>query len=189
MFGAPFGYLQNTLWARLKFSRGLFKKVSAQNMRFCQNIPTPFWASFCQSLNFFHFSWHRIWLVCRVVTIFSLTQISRPGEHFRYLEHVRKVHRKFPRGLWKKFSSRNKEEIKLKIRLEYSDKTSCFELKILISKPSSQFSVELTDMFEVSEMFAWPSYLHQWKNRDHTTSQSDSISGKVKKVETLTKWS
>ena len=39
-------------------------------MRICQNIRTWFWASFFQNLNFFHFSWHVIWLVCRAVTIF-----------------------------------------------------------------------------------------------------------------------
>ena len=46
------------------------------------------------------------------------------------------------------------------MRLEYSDKTSYFELK-LFSKASRRFFVDFTDMFEVSEMFAWPRYLCQ----------------------------
>ena len=43
-------------------------------MRFCQNILSPFWASFFKNLNFFHFSRHIIWMVCRTVTIFLLAQ-------------------------------------------------------------------------------------------------------------------
>ena len=46
------------------------------------------------------------WLACRVVTILSLTQRSKLGGSSRYLEHVRKVHRKVCRGLWKKVSSK-----------------------------------------------------------------------------------
>ena len=66
----PFRYLEHVRKANKKFSRGLWKKVSAQKMGFCQNIPTRFWASFFQNLNFFHFSWHKIWLVRRAFTIF-----------------------------------------------------------------------------------------------------------------------
>ena len=98
-----FRYLEHVRQANIKSSRGLWKKVSAQKMGFCQNIPTRFWASFFQNLNFFHFSWHKIWLVRRAVTIFLLTQRARLGGPFRYLEHVRKVHRKVSRGPWKKF--------------------------------------------------------------------------------------
>ena len=66
----PFRYLEHVRKVNRKFSRGLWKKVSAQKMGFCQNIPTRFWASFFQNLNFFHFSWHIIRLVSRMVTIF-----------------------------------------------------------------------------------------------------------------------
>ena len=104
----PFRYLEHVRKANRKFSRGLWKKVSVQKMGFCQNIPTRFWASFFQNLNFFHFSWHKIWLVRRAVTIFLLTQKARLGGPLRYLEHVRKVHRKFSRRIWKKsFNSKN----------------------------------------------------------------------------------
>ena len=103
--GGPFRYLEHVRQANRKFSRGLWKKVSAQKMGFCQNIPTRFWASFFQNLNFFHFSWHKIWLVRRAVTIFLMTQKPRLGGPLRYLEHVRKVYRKFSRGLWKNVST------------------------------------------------------------------------------------
>ena len=38
-------------------------------------------------------------LVCRMITIFLLTQRTRLGGPFRYLEHVRQANRKFSRGL------------------------------------------------------------------------------------------
>ena len=59
-----------------------------------------------QNLTFFRFSYHIIRLVCRVVTIFLLTQSIRLEEPFEYLEHGRRVHRKFSRGLWKKSSAK-----------------------------------------------------------------------------------
>ena len=52
----------------------------------------------------------------------------------------------------KGFLSKNEEETKLKMWLEYSDKTSFFEKK-LFSKSSRIFSVDFTNMFEVSEKF------------------------------------
>ena len=57
-----------------------------------------------QNFNFFDFSWHRIILLCRTVTIFSLTQRSRFGGLSRYREYVRKVHRKFGRSFFKNVS-------------------------------------------------------------------------------------
>ena len=101
-FSGPFKYLEHVRKVHRKFSWSLSKKVWSQKMRFCQNIPTWFWPSFFQNLNFFHFSWHIIRLVCRAVTIFLLTQKARSGGHLRYLEHVRKVQRKFSRRIWKK---------------------------------------------------------------------------------------
>jgi len=82
-------------------------------MGFCQNIPDRFWASFFQNLNFFHFSWPKIWLVCREVMIFLLTQLARLGGLLRDLEHVRKVHRKCFSGLWKKFQSSNLDFVRI----------------------------------------------------------------------------
>ena len=62
-----------------------------ESMRFCQNILSPFWASFFKNLNFFHFSQHIIWLVCRMVMIFLQSQRYNLCKLFRYLEHARKV--------------------------------------------------------------------------------------------------
>ena len=73
-----------------------------ESMRFCQNILSPFWASFFKNLNFFHFSRHIIWLVCRTVMIFLLAQRYNLCELFRYLEHAGKVHRNVSRGFSKK---------------------------------------------------------------------------------------
>ena len=59
--GECFTYPEHVPNSYKKFSRGLWKKVSAQNMTICQNILTPFWASFFENINFFHFSLHIIW--------------------------------------------------------------------------------------------------------------------------------
>ena len=99
----PFRYLKHVRTIRRKFSRNLWKKVSAQKIMFCQNIPTWFLASCFQNLYFFHFFWHIIWWVCRAVASFLLTQGSRLSGPFRYLEHVRKIRRKFSRSLRKHF--------------------------------------------------------------------------------------
>ena len=75
----------------------------------------------------------RKWFWREGVLIFSisLSQRSRFNEPFRYLEHVRKVHRKVSGGLEKNVSAQKMggcQKMKLKIRSEYSDKISCFEL-------------------------------------------------------------
>ena len=44
-----------------------------------------------------------IWLICRMITIFLLTQRARLSGPSRYLERFHKVYRKFSRGIWKKF--------------------------------------------------------------------------------------
>ena len=103
----PYRYFEHVHKVNQKNSRNFWKKkVSAQNMRFCQNIRTWFWASFFQNLNFFRFSL-LIGSVCRKFTIFLLTQRNRLDGHFRYLAHVHKVSRKFSRGLWKKIWAQN----------------------------------------------------------------------------------
>ena len=160
--GGPFRYLEHVRQANRKFSRGLWKKVSAQKMGFCQNIPTRFWASFFQNLNFFHFSWHKIWLVRRAVTIFLLTQKARLRGPFRYLEHVRKVNKNFLEAFEKSWDFENME---LKIELEYFDKTRVFfffELK-LFSHASTKLSIDFTNTFKVSERSSQPRSLRQEK--------------------------
>ena len=53
-----------------KFLEAFEKKVLLKNKVFQNILLTTFWASFFKHLNFFHFSWHIIWLVGRVVIIF-----------------------------------------------------------------------------------------------------------------------
>ena len=73
--GGPCRYLEHVRQKLRKFSRDLWKKkVSTQKMKFCQNIPTTFWASFFQNINCFNFSWHIISLVSRAAMIFLLKQ-------------------------------------------------------------------------------------------------------------------
>ena len=48
---------------------------------------------------FLHFFANIFLLVCRMVMIFLLTQRTKLGGPFRYLEHVRQANRKFSRGL------------------------------------------------------------------------------------------
>ena len=170
-------YKSQISWSYDKnFVRGRsLKKVSAQNMTFCQNIPTPFWASFFQNLNFFHFSCHITWLVCREVTISLLGWSSRSDGPFRHLEKVLKVHRKLFWCLWKKVSIRNTTFLSF---LPHS----FFELT-LFSRTSKTFSLEFKDFFEfrVCERSVWPRYLSQKRNRDCTTHQSGYMSEKVEK--------
>ena len=90
-------------------------------MGFCQNIPTWFWASYFQDLNFFHFSWHIIGLVCRTVTICLPMQRARLSGPPRYIERCHKGYRTFSSGTWKKsFSS------KYEVLSEYSNLTLDF---------------------------------------------------------------
>ena len=56
-------------------------------------------------------------------------------------------------ALEKRFCSQHEEEMKLKMELEYSNKTSFFELTFF-SKTPRNFSMDFANMFEVSERFA-----------------------------------
>ena len=98
-------------------------------------------------------------LVCHAAPIFLLTWRARSDEPCRYLEHVRKMHRKLSRSLWKK-----KFPLKNKVFSEYSNiilsviSFSFFELKFF-SKAPKNFSVDLTKMFKMSARSAWPRFL------------------------------
>ena len=118
-----------------------------------QNIPTSFWASFFKNLNFFHFSWHIIRLTYRMVTIFLLTQRSRLSGHSRYPEHVRKVHRKCSKGLWKKVSAQNMrfcQNIPASFWASFFQNLNFFH-----------FSWHIIRLTRVSGISAWPSSLRE----------------------------
>ena len=55
---------------------------------------------------------------------FKTTQRPRSRGPFRYLEHARKVHKNFLETFEKKFQLKNEEEMKLRMGLKCSDKTS-----------------------------------------------------------------
>jgi len=64
--------------------------------------------------------------------IFLLTQRTRLSATFQNLEHVGKSYRKFSRAFEKSFQLRKKlrfSKNEIEMKLEYSDKTSLFELK------------------------------------------------------------
>ena len=106
--GGHFLSLECLIWSPPKIFYSTNLK-DIESMRFCQNILSPFWASFFKNLNFFHFSRHIIWLVCRTVTIFLLAQRYKVCKLFRYLEHARKVRRNVSRGFWKKILLKKNE--------------------------------------------------------------------------------
>ena len=85
-----------------------------------------------QNLNFFCFSWHTIWWMCRAFTICLLTQIARLSGPPRYLGCVRKAYKTFSRDTWKKFQLKT-WKMKLKTRLEY--KSDYIAKNILGEKP------------------------------------------------------
>ena len=150
-----FRYLKHVRQANRKFSRVLWKKVSAPKMGVCQNIPTRFWDSFFQNLNFFHFSWHKIWLVRRAVTILLLTQRTRLGGPFRYLEHVRKANKKFLEAFEKRFQP------KIWVRNEVQNQVGKFWQNLMFwaetfSKMSWNFFKNAT-----VKQNNWPLYMHQ----------------------------
>ena len=75
------------------------KKVSSQNMRFSQNILSNLILSFTFSkdpLFSLLLTYNPIGVSCG--RDFLLTQRSKLGGPFRYLEHVHKANRKFSRG-------------------------------------------------------------------------------------------
>ena len=123
--------------------------------------------------------------MCHVAPNFSLAQRAIFRGSSRYLGHSITVHRKFLEAFEKKsFTSKSE------ILSEYSDKTSLFEVKLFFQRPLENF---LLSWRTFSRYLKSPPNLvlcvSKKKNRDHTTHQSDYMSGKVKKVEILKKWS
>ena len=135
-----------------------------------------------QNLNFFRFSCHIIRLVCRVVMIFLLTQSARLEEPFKYFENGRKVHRKVFKGIWKtSFSSKPELKMKLKMVLEYSDKSSGFKLKLVFQRPLENFLWTLRPFSRYLKSSSNLADCVSKKNCDHTTHQTDYMAGKAKK--------
>ena len=102
------------------FLEPLEKKFELKTWGFVRIFELDFELHF-QNLNFFHFSWHIIGLVCRTVTIVLPMQRDMLNGPPRYFERCRKAYRKFFRGTWRKiFSS------KYEVLSEYSNPTLGF---------------------------------------------------------------
>ena len=130
-------------------------------MRFCQNIP-PLFLSFIFSKS-------------QPFSLFLTYNLIGVSFQFRYVEHVSKVHQNISRNLLKNFSSKNEEETKLKMSLEYSEKNSKKFLWPLRTCSRYLKGLPNLDLYISKE------------NRCRRTYQSDYMPRKMKKVEILTK--
>ena len=113
-----------------KVSRALWKEVSAQKMRFCQNILTTFWALFLPHFlrrNFFQRA-----LETFLWTLRTCLRYLKSLPNFD-LASVKKAWRTTHQSDYMSGKVKQVEifKKKLKMWLEYSDKTSFFEQKLL----------------------------------------------------------
>ena len=81
---------------------------------------------------------------------------------------VRRTNRIICQQKWKK---RRFWKMKLKVKLEYSDKTSCFELQ-RFSSSSRKFSMRSTTTFKVSGKVLRHRAIQRTSNHGHTTRRS-----------------
>ena len=122
-------------------------------MKFCQNIPTWLWASFFKNLKFFHFSWHILIGIPCSHDFFFLMQRYRLDKPPRYLEHFRKVHKKFLDALSKKVSPQKWSLVRI---FQSHVEVSFFRMIVLncfFYAASRIFSVYLTSMSKFSKWF------------------------------------
>ena len=149
MLSGPLRYIECVRKTYRKFSGGTWKKSFSSKCEFLSEYSDLTLSFIFQNLNFSCFSWHIIWLVCRAVTTFLLTQQSRLSRLPRYLERLRKAYEKISRGTWKNsFSSKHE------VLSEYSNLVSSFIFHFLswncLSSASRKFSVSFTTTFKVS---------------------------------------
>ena len=99
----PFRYLEHVRKVNKKFSRGLWKKFQPKKKwGFVRISQLDFELHFFKISTFFTFPDIKSDRCVVRSRFFFLTQRARLSGPFRYLEHVRKVNKKFSRGLWKK---------------------------------------------------------------------------------------
>ena len=151
---APSRYLKHVRRAHRKFSRFFQKKFNLKTCEFVRIFQLDFELHFFSKSHFFYCSLHIHWLVCHAVTIFfQLTQRSRLGGPFRYLENVHKAHRKFSRDFWKKVSTQNMRN-KWSTQGVWNMLTKPHILSWNFSKVSGKLSVDFMNLFKVSERSA-----------------------------------
>ena len=134
-FIGPLRYLNVVVKLEEKFLESLEKYLQLKKWVFVRIFYITLSLIF-QNLNSFHFSWHVIRLVRRMVTIFC----QRKEQGQAYLSDtvnilVKSISRKFSGDFWKKVAAQNIKfwNMKLKLTLENYDKTSCFELQLFFS--------------------------------------------------------
>ena len=102
-----FRHLEHVRQAHRNFSRSLqFKENFAQNMRFCQNIPTRFWVSFFK-ISTFHVYSDIIWLLSHVVMILLLKGRYISRRYIHTLKMFAKATEKVLEVFEKSFSSKH----------------------------------------------------------------------------------
>ena len=126
----PSKYLARFHKVYRKFSRSIWKKVSAQNRRFSQNIPSWLWAPFLAhnwAETFFQISPETfLWASCTHPRYLEglLSSYLCVSKKIMTIRHTEQIICQEKRKNW------DFEKMKLQISLEYSEKTSCFELKL-----------------------------------------------------------
>ena len=126
------------------------KKISSQNMRFCQNIPTSFSTSFFKISTLFTFpDIESDWCVVRS-RFFYWRKDQKLNRLPRYFERFRKAYKKVSRGTRKKVSAQKmKNEARNQLKIFWQN--LIFWAESFFSNDSRKFSLEFTNMFGVSE--------------------------------------
>ena len=113
-----------------------------QKLTWMSEYSNPISSFILQNLNFFHFSWHIIWLVRRVVTIFYWRKELGLADLSNSLNMFVKSTENFLQAFEKKVLLQKKLrfcKMKFEIRLEYSDKASFFEAKFFFQRLVENF--------------------------------------------------
>ena len=154
-----------------KFFRTIWKAKTPSNMEFFLEISTPFLRSIFQKTEFFCFSVHIFWLVCRTVPIFAWALRYDPEAPSRYLEHGHWMRRKFFKVISK---AKTPSKIEFKKRFG-SFKKLYFSRCFCFSDHSRKFSTHLMTTFKVCRRCPWIISSRSYKNQNRTTYQSKDI--------------
>ena len=151
---APSRYLKHVRRAHRKFSRFFQKKFNLKTCDFVRIFQLDFELHFFSKSHFFTVPYiYTGWYVMLSRFFFLLTQRSRLGGPFRYLENVHKAHRKFSRDFWKKVSTQNMRN-KWSTQGVWNMLTKPHILSWNFSKVSGKLSVDFMNLFKVSERSA-----------------------------------
>ena len=128
--------------------------------------------------------------MCRAVMLFLLPQRFNLGKRFRYLEHAREVHRKvFKLELFEKISSQKMSFFQNILTTFWVLFLPHFLRGNFFQRPLEYFLWTLRTCSRYLKSLPILDLCVSKKKHDRTTHQQDYMSGKVKKVEILKKWS